>query len=106
MKLLLIVLLMTTLFASSRSSLLKVGEDWEEDVEILIDLFKHTYKGYMSKFHYTQEYPLHEKCIGTEFVIDFQEIVKEIIKSKDDYILKIIKIVERLGHMYEITDAH
>ena len=44
--------------------------------------------------------------MGTEFVIDVQEIVRICMNKEDDYILKIIKVFERLGHMYEISEKH
>ena len=61
MKFLILVLLFASLMTSSHSSLLKVGESWEEDIEILVDLARYSFKGYMSKFHFTEEYPVHDK---------------------------------------------
>ena len=76
MKFIVLALLIVSMMTSSHASILQVGSNWEEDVEILIDLGRYTFKGFMSKFHFVEEYPVHDKCLGTEFVIDFQEIIK------------------------------
>ena len=106
MKFIVFAILLVSLVSSSHSTLLTSDKSWEEDVEIIIDLLRYSYKGFMSKFHFVEEYPLHDKCMGTEFVIDVQEIIKVLQSREDDFILKIIKIFERLGHMYEISEAH
>ena len=106
MKFALFLALLILFTSSVHSEVLDPYGDWDKDIEEIVDLLRYTFKGFMSKFHNIEEYPLHDRCMGTEFVIDAQHIVKIIQSDDEDYIMQIIEIFERLAHMYDISEAH
>ena len=100
MKLLLVLLLVTFSFATQYNAL-KAGESWEEDIEILVDLGRHTWGGYMAELFY-KEYDLKTECLGPKFTNYTIEMVRTMY-YEDDIIIAFIKMFENMGHMYELT---
>ena len=104
MKVIALAILLLTILSPALAGPLKVGDNWEEDIGVLVSLARATWEGYMAQFHYEKTYDLPEKCLGKEFAHDVAELVNITIDREDDYIIKIIKAVEKLGHMYDLTE--
>ena len=92
MKIIIALIAFLILLATART--LTIQEEFEE-VEIFTHISRSFWEGYMQQFHYSESFLLPDECFGDLFLDAANQFTTDIIEE-EDYIILVIKIIERL----------
>ena len=105
MKSILAIIVLLALVSPSMATPLSQSPDWRDSFYLFANLTRASWEGFMAEFHHQDVYELPAKCFGKDFANDIIEIVN-IISAREEFILEIIEVVEKLGNMYELTQGN